>query len=266
MKGWSQLPSRIHGRGWGLEEPKCWSHFPSITFPWAGWTPYSKTAARKCSKRPFPGTQDFSLCGCRILGGCLHFTPVRLRDIKGPAKDHLEVSIRAQVSNTASTSCLVAPQAPLVYRISQARILEWVTVSFSRGSSRPRDRTHVSCFARWILYHLANAALLKLPANQWSYRIGLTQPPQPSYTCCEFGNQMLVETLALSCISYAIRKVKSESCSAVSYSLQPHGLYRTWNSPSQNTGVGSCSLLQGGSSQPRDRTQVSRIAGGFFTS
>ena len=32
-----------------------------------------------------------------------------------------------------------------VYGISQARILEWVAISFSRGSSRPRDRTHTSC-------------------------------------------------------------------------------------------------------------------------
>ena len=37
----------------------------------------------------------------------------------------------------------------------------------------------------------------------------------------------------------------SESCSLVSDSLWPHGLYSPWNSPSQNTGVGSCSLLQG---------------------
>ena len=29
--------------------------------------------------------------------------------------------------------------------ISQARILEWVAIPFSRGSSQPRDRTHVSC-------------------------------------------------------------------------------------------------------------------------
>jgi len=28
-------------------------------------------------------------------------------------------------------------------------------------------------------------------------------------------------------------------------SLQPHGLYSPWNSPGQNTGVGSLSLLQG---------------------
>ena len=27
--------------------------------------------------------------------------------------------------------------------------------------------------------------------------------------------------------------------------LQPHGLYSPWNSPGQNTGVGSLSLLQG---------------------
>ena len=36
----------------------------------------------------------------------------------------------------------------------------------------------------------------------------------------------------------------SESCSVVSYSLQPHDLYSPWNSPGQNTGVGSLSLLQ----------------------
>ena len=30
----------------------------------------------------------------------------------------------------------------------------------------------------------------------------------------------------------------------MSASLQPHGLYSPWNSPGQNTGVGSLSLLQ----------------------
>ena len=39
----------------------------------------------------------------------------------------------------------------------------------------------------------------------------------------------------------------------------------TWNSPGQNTGASSLSLLQG-SSQPSDRTQVSCTVGGFFTS
>ena len=96
----------------------------------------------------------------------------------------------------------------------------------------------------------------------------------------------------------------SESHSVMSDSLQPHGLYNPWNSPGQNTGVGTLSLLQGifptqgsypgllhcrqmlyqlsykrsprilewvaypfssRSSWPRDWTRVSCIAGGFFT-
>ena len=36
-----------------------------------------------------------------------------------------------------------------------------------------------------------------------------------------------------------------ESCSVVSNSLRPHGLYSPRNSPGQNTGVCSLSLLQG---------------------
>ena len=31
--------------------------------------------------------------------------------------------------------------------ISQARILEWITIPFSRGSSKSRDRTQVSCIS-----------------------------------------------------------------------------------------------------------------------
>ena len=97
----------------------------------------------------------------------------------------------------------------------------------------------------------------------------------------------------------------SESCSVMSDSLRPHGLNSPWNSPGQNTGVGSLSLLQGiiptqgsnsglphcrqilyqlshkgssrilewaaypfssGSSWPRNPTGVSCTAEGFFTS
>ena len=41
------------------------------------------------------------------------------------------------------------------------------------------------------------------------------------------------------------QKVKRVSCSVVSNSLRPQGLCSPWTSPSQNTGVGSLSLLQG---------------------
>ena len=39
--------------------------------------------------------------------------------------------------------------------ILQTRILEWVFIPFSRESSRPRDRTLVSCIAGRFLYHLS---------------------------------------------------------------------------------------------------------------
>ena len=58
------------------------------------------------------------------------------------------------------------------------------------------------------------------------------------------------------------RKWKSESCSFMSDSLQPHGLYSLRNSPGQNT---EAIPFSRGSSQPRDGTQVFHIAGGFFT-
>ena len=39
--------------------------------------------------------------------------------------------------------------------------------------------------------------------------------------------------------------MESDGHSVMSDSLQSHGLYTPWNSPGQNTGVGSLSLLQG---------------------
>ena len=43
-----------------------------------------------------------------------------------------------------------------VHGIFQARILEWFAISYSRGTSQPRDPTCVSCVTciiRWLLYH-----------------------------------------------------------------------------------------------------------------
>ena len=44
--------------------------------------------------------------------------------------------------------------------------------------------------------------------------------------------------------------IMCESHSVMSNSLQPHGLYSPWNSPGQNNGVDSLSLLQGSLSNP----------------
>ena len=40
-----------------------------------------------------------------------------------------------------------------VHGVLQTRVLEWVVIFSSRGSSQPRDRTCISCIGRWILYH-----------------------------------------------------------------------------------------------------------------
>ena len=87
-----------------------------------------------------------------------------------------------------------------------------------------------------------------------------------------YADQMSVASVSHFC---RVHMEDSESHSVMSNSLQPHGLYSLWNSPGQNSGVvshflqgsgvGSDSLLQG-SSQARDQTQVSCIAGGFFIS
>ena len=62
-------------------------------------------------------------------------------------------------------------------------------------------------------------------------------------------------------------KSESESHSVVSDSLRPVGLYSSWNSSGQNTGVGSLSLLQGiVPTQGSNPGLPHHIAGGFFTS
>ena len=54
------------------------------------------------------------------------------------------------------TPWTVALQIPLSMGILQARILEWVAVPSSRGSSQPRDRTPGLLHCKWILYHLSH--------------------------------------------------------------------------------------------------------------
>ena len=46
-----------------------------------------------------------------------------------------------------------SPPGSSVHGIFPARILEWVAISSSKGSSPHRDQTQVSCIARQILYH-----------------------------------------------------------------------------------------------------------------
>ena len=45
-----------------------------------------------------------------------------------------------------------SPPGASVHGISQVRILWWVAISFSKGSSWPGDWIHVSCISKQILY------------------------------------------------------------------------------------------------------------------
>ena len=54
-----------------------------------------------------------------------------------------------------------SPPGSSVHGILQAKVLEWVAISFSRGSSQPRDRTRVShiagrCFILWAAREAPN--------------------------------------------------------------------------------------------------------------
>ena len=55
------------------------------------------------------------------------------------------VLIRSVMSRLFVTPWTAAHQAPLSMEILQARILEWVAMPSSRGSSQPWDQTQVSC-------------------------------------------------------------------------------------------------------------------------
>ena len=67
----------------------------------------------------------------------------------------IKQAILLQCMHAQSSQTLCNPTDSSVHGISQARILEWVAIPFSRGSSWPRDQTRVSCgssIGRRILY------------------------------------------------------------------------------------------------------------------
>ena len=78
---------------------------------------------------------------------------IREIQIKTTMRYHL-IPVRMCVSVLVAQLCLTlcdpmdcSPPGSSVHGILQARILEWVAIPFSRGSSQPRDWTQVSCTA-----------------------------------------------------------------------------------------------------------------------
>ena len=58
-----------------------------------------------------------------------------------------------------------SPAGSSVHRIFQARVLEWVAIPFSRGSSQPRDRTQVSCIVSRFFTIWATREVIILPTT-----------------------------------------------------------------------------------------------------
>ena len=100
-----------------------------------------------------------------------------------------------------------------VHGISQARILEWVAILFSRGVFWPRDQTCISWIGRWILYHWATNLSMTKPFiysereahlflsvqftcsfvsdSWWPHRLQHARLPCPSPTPGAFSNSRL---------------------------------------------------------------------------
>ena len=110
------------------------------------------------SRLPFPTPGDFTnpwielaslLDSPELAGGFFTATP--------PGKPIWVYACRLslQLVQLFASLWTIACQAPL-HGILQVRILEWVAIFFSRGSSQPRDQTSVSgnsCTGRQVLYN-----------------------------------------------------------------------------------------------------------------
>ena len=59
-----------------------------------------------------------------------------------------------------------------VHGVSQARILEWVAISSSRGSFRSKDQTCISCIGRWVL-NQGGFFTTEPPGEPWFFLVPL---------------------------------------------------------------------------------------------
>ena len=112
--------------------------------PWVRKIPWS----RKWQPNPVFLTQKFH--GQRSLAV---YRPWEHKELD--TTEHAHCGLVAKACYTPLSRHGLQPSRLLCHGISQARILEWVAISFSRASSQPRDRTCVASIGRQILYHWA---------------------------------------------------------------------------------------------------------------
>ena len=82
-------------------------------------------------------------------------------EIEGNFPNLIKLKLVTQSCLTLCDPMDCSPPGSSIHGILQARVQEWVAISFSRGSSWPRDQTWVSCiaggfFTIWAKGHLQN--------------------------------------------------------------------------------------------------------------
>ena len=88
------------------------------------------------------------------------------------------VCVYAQSRPTLCNPMDYSPPGSSVHGILQARILEWVAISYSKLSSCPRGRTCISCIGQRILYPLATWEV-PVHGGHWLPRKGVFCVPGP---------------------------------------------------------------------------------------
>ena len=125
-----------------------------------------------------------------------------------------------------------------VHGISQARILEWVAISFSSGSSWPRGWMHVSCIGRWVLYHWATREALKnifsLKKGRWSDN-KQKKVSWSSLLHCIYKVTVIIEEVGRNWGAAAAKLFQSCLTLCDPIDSSPPGPLRPWDSPGKNT-------------------------------
>ena len=116
-----------------------------------------------------------------------------------------------------------SPPGSSIHGILQARVLEWVAISFSRGSSRPRDQTRVSpiggrCFTIW-----ATREMLKPSPNGRNKLLDGHQQVAPSPTSARIDDVHPSDTTLL-----LHHQPIRELFMSWSYTLWPSTVFKTF--------------------------------------
>ena len=142
------------------------NNFLKIWISWDHWKPpfmelmfkefplglFCVFSPRACSPNSIELLKYTILSPCQGIPASRRLIERREFDSRGRTEhcDTVKNELKVLVTQLCLTLCDPMDCSPLgssVHGISQAKILEWVAISFSRGSSWPRDWTQVSCIA-----------------------------------------------------------------------------------------------------------------------